>query len=170
MCGDRRLTYRQLDARSTRLAHALIDTLGVQTHQHVGLQLYDSVEHVEAMLACFKARAVPINVNWRYVDDELRHVLADADAVALFHEPDLTPVMNPAVAVGGDGGSEYEALVASGSATRDFPPRSGDDHYVLYTGGTTGLPKGVVWRQEDIFFAVLGGGNPGGPPIDQPDD
>ena len=73
-------------------------------------------------------------------------------------------VMEPSVARG----DHYEALLAKGSATRDFPPRSGDDHYILYTGGTTGLPKGVVWRHEDIFFAVLGGGNPAGPPIRQP--
>jgi acyl-CoA synthetase (AMP-forming)/AMP-acid ligase II len=147
----------------------LTDELGVHTGDHVGLQLYDSVEHVEAMLACFKARAVPINVNWRYVDDELRQVLTDAGAVALFHEPELMPVLKPAVARSDEDG-EYESLVASGSPTRDFAPRSGEDHYVLYTGGTTGLPKGVVWRQEDIFFAVLGGGNPGGPPITRPEE
>src|SRR5215475_9029863 len=62
----------------------------------------------------------------------------------------------------------YEASLASSSPARDFCARSGDDHYVLYTGGTTGMPKGVVWRQEDILFAALGGGNPGGPPIADP--
>src|SRR4029078_3171707 len=61
------------------------------------------------------------------------------------------------------------ALRASGAAERDFRPRSADDHYVLYTGGTPGRPRGVVWRQEDIFFAALGGGNPGGPPITEPE-
>src|SRR5581483_3172541 len=97
VCGDRRLTYRQLDERATKLAHALQRELGIQPGDHVGLQLYDSTEHLEAMLACYKARAVPINVNWRYVADELRQVLADADAKALFHEPEMTPVMEPAV-------------------------------------------------------------------------
>jgi len=166
VCGDRRLTYAELDERATRLAHALHDELGIQPGDHVGLQLYDSAEHVEAMLACYKARAVPINVNWRYVADELRQVLDDAGAKALFHEPELRSVISPAVARG----EQYEALLAKGRATRDFPPRSGDDHYVLYTGGTTGRPKGVVWRQEDIFFAVLGGGNPAGPPIERPEE
>ena len=166
VCGDRRLTYAQLDERATRLAHALQQELGIRPGDHVGLQLYDSTEHLEAMLACYKARAVPINVNWRYVADELRQVLDDAGAKALFHEPEMTPVMEPAVARG----PQYEALLAKGSAARDFGPRSGDDHYVLYTGGTTGKPKGVVWRQEDIFFAVLGGGNPAGPPIEKPEE
>src|SRR3954454_6478733 len=150
VCGDRRLTYRELDDRATRLAHALQTELGINPGDHVGLQLYDSTEHVEVMLACYKARAVPINVNWRYVADELRQVLQDAGAKALFHEPEFTPVMEPAV----ERGTQYEALLAKGDPTRNFGPRSGDDHYVLYTGGTTGRPKGVVWRQEDIFFAV----------------
>ncbi|MBV8304566.1 MAG: AMP-binding protein, partial [Acidimicrobiia bacterium] len=140
--------------------------LGIRPGDHVGLQLYDSVEHVEAMLACYKARAVPINVNWRYVADELREVLCDASARALFHEPELAAVIHPAIARG----DQFESLLAKGSATRDFAPRSGEDHYVLYTGGTTGRPKGVVWRQEDIFFAVLGGGNPAGPPIETPEE
>jgi acyl-CoA synthetase (AMP-forming)/AMP-acid ligase II len=165
VCGDRRLTYKQLDERATQLAHALQTELRIQPGEHVGLQLYDSAEHLEAMLACYKARAVPINVNWRYVADELRQVLDDAGAEALFHEPEMTPVIEPSIARG----DQYEALLAKGGATRDFGPRSGDDRYVLYTGGTTGKPKGVVWRQEDIFFAVLGGGNPAGPPIEKPE-
>src|SRR5437763_8306898 len=90
VCGDRRLTYAELDERATRLAHALDTHLGIRPGHHVGLQLYDSAEHVEAMLACYKARAVPVNVNWRYVADELRQVLDDADAKALFHEPNAT--------------------------------------------------------------------------------
>ena len=165
MCGDRRLTYRQLDERATRLAHAWA-SLGVGAGNHVGLQLYDSVEHIESMLACYKLRAVPINVNWRYVETELRHLLADAGVVALVHEPEFAPLVQPALARG----APYEAAVASGWPERDFGPRSGDDRYVLYTGGTTGMPKGVVWRQEDIFFAVLGGGNPGGTPITRPEE
>src|SRR5581483_7440288 len=75
------------------------------------------------------------------------------------------PRLRPTVVVGGD----YEDRVGAASAARDFPARSADDHYVLYTGGTTGMPKGVVWRHEDIFFATLGGGNPGGPPITRPE-
>jgi len=165
VCGAQRLTYRQLDERATRLAHALQAEFAIRPGDHVGLQLHDSAEYLEAMLACYKVRAVPINVNWRYVADELRQVLDDAGAKALFHEPEMDPVMEPAIARG----EQYETLVAKGDATRDFAERSGDDHYILYTGGTTGMPKCVVWRQEDIFFAVLGGGNPAGPPIEKPE-
>src|SRR5205823_4114495 len=108
VCGDRRLTYAELDERATRLAHALRTELGVQPGDHVGLQLYDSTEHLEAMFACYKARAVPINVNLRYVADELRQVLDDAGAKALVYEPEMTPVIEPAVARH----EQYEALLA----------------------------------------------------------
>src|SRR5689334_16821553 len=127
------------------------------------------------MLACYKARAVPINVNYRYVAEELQYLCDDADLVALFHDADTaayvaalqTPLLRLTVVAGSP---EYDALVASGSRARDFGPRSPDDRYVLYTGGTTGRPKGVVWRQEDMFFGGLGSGNPGGPPITAPEE
>ena len=150
--GDDTRTYAELDERSTRLAHALDLPVGA----HVGLCLRNSIAHVELMLACFKARAVPVNVNWRYTDAEIAYVAEDADLVQLWHDADVRP-------------DSFEPRVTAGAPTRDFGPRSADDHYVLYTGGTTGRPKGVVWRQEDIFFAALGGGNPGGPPITTPE-
>ena len=169
VCGDRRLTFRELDERTTRLAHGLRG-LGVAPGDHVGLYLYSTAEHLEAILACYKLRAVPVNVNYRYVDDELAYLFEDADLVGVFHHGDLRP---PGAAlrflVDVDNG-DHEALVRSGSAERDLGQRSGDDHYVLYTGGTTGMPKGVVWRHEDIFFVAMGGGNPGGPPIERPED
>ncbi len=173
VCGNERRTYAELDERSTRLAHALRDA-GVGIGEHVGLYLRNSVAHVETMLACYKARAVPINVNYRYLGDELRYVCDDADLVALFHDAETSEHVAAIdradlklVAVAGS--PDYERLVQSGSARRDLGPRSPDDRYVLYTGGTTGLPKGVVWRQEDMFFGGLGSGNPGGPPITEPE-
>ena len=173
VCGERRSTYRELDDRATRLANGLAG-LGVAAGQHVGLLAYDTTEHVEAMLACFKLRAVPVNVNWRYAGEELAYLFDDAGLVALVFDPQLRPdVDTPKIVV--EIGDDYEALVARSSGERSLlesavGARSPDDRYILYTGGTTGLPKGVVWCQEDIFFAVLGGGNPGGPPIERPED
>jgi acyl-CoA synthetase (AMP-forming)/AMP-acid ligase II len=183
--NGRRLTYAQLDDRTTRLAHGLAAT-GIGPGDHVGLDLYSSPEHLEAMLACYKLRAVPVNVNYRYTADELAYLAADADLVALVYQPELgepvarlaaapPPGLKRLVEVGGaakpvvTGAFAFEDLAATGGGARDFEPRSADDHYILYTGGTTGMPKGVVWRHEDIFFATLGSGNPGGPPITSPE-
>jgi acyl-CoA synthetase (AMP-forming)/AMP-acid ligase II len=185
-CGTRRLTYRELDRRASQLAHAL-GGLGVATGDNVGLFLHNCVEFLEAMLACFKLRAVPVNVNYRYTGEELAHVASDADLVAVFHHRSLCPAVASARALAGvrlvvveeaeaeptgcglAGCLAYEELLSRGDPHTGFGPRSADDHYILYTGGTTGWPKGVVWRHEDIFFATLGGGNPGGPPISRPE-
>jgi acyl-CoA synthetase (AMP-forming)/AMP-acid ligase II len=168
--GPHRLTYRQLDERSNRLAHHL-QSWGVQPGDHVGMHLYNGVEYVEGLLACLKIRAVPINVNYRYVEDELRYLYDNADLVALLVNDEFA---DRAKAAGAPRmlvvEHEYEEALAASAPDRDFPERSGDDHYVIYTGGTTGMPKGVVWRQEDLFFAGLGGGDPNGTPISRPDE
>ena len=176
VAGDRRLTYGELDCRANRLAHHLLAT-GVRAGDHVGLQLLNGTEYVEAMLAAFKIRAVPININYRYVGAELTHLFDDADLVALVLHRQFCPLVATA-AVGlarlrrfvvvEDGTREadleeavsYEDALARSSPDRDFDRRSGDDLYCAYTGGTTGMPKGVLWRHEDIFFAALGGGDP----------
>jgi acyl-CoA synthetase (AMP-forming)/AMP-acid ligase II len=173
---DRRLTFAQLEERSNRLANALTD-LGVSAGDHVGLQLLNGSEYIEGMLAAFKIRAVPINVNFRYVEAELKHLYDDADLVAVIHHQQFSPrvgavapdaakvqhllvVPDDSGAAIADGAADYEATLAAASADRpDGAARTGDDHYIAYTGGTTGLPKGVVWRQEDIFFAAMGGGD-----------
>jgi len=171
--GDRRLTYRELEARANQVAHALV-ARDIGVDDHVGLYLHSCAEFLEAMLACFKVRAVPINVNDRYVAGEVAHLVEDADLVALVWSPALAPEVEQ-LDVGSwarlavETGPDYEALIADASASRDFEPRSGDDHYILYTGGTTGRPKGVVWRHEDIFFTAIGGGNPGGSPLEAPE-
>ncbi len=167
VAGERRLTYAALDERSDRLADVL-RRAGVSHGDFVGIQVPNGDEYIEAMLASFKLRAVPVNVNYRYVGAELRHLYADAGLVALVHHVDFAAQVadaidamaeRKAILTVGPGGS-YEQLLATAMPSRSYPPRSADDLYCVYTGGTTGLPKGVLWRQEDIFFAAMGGGDP----------
>jgi acyl-CoA synthetase (AMP-forming)/AMP-acid ligase II len=171
---DERRTYRQLDDNANRFAHHLAASAGIGAGDHVGIYAMNSLEWIEAMLAAFKLRAVPINVNYRYVEDELRYLFDNADVAAVVVDRSLAPRLANVrhelpklrhVVVVDDASDEngmldavgfHEAL-ASGSPERDFGPRSPDDHYILYTGGTTGMPKGVVWRQEDVFMALGGG-------------
>src|SRR6478735_547854 len=188
VAGDRRLTFRDLDERANRFAHYLRD-VGVLPGQHVGIYAFNRAEWVESMLGCFKARAVPINVNYRYVVEELRYLFDNADLVALIFESEFGPHVASVMPgmpklrhliqlddpththTDGLGAVDYEQALASASPSRDgLGPRSSDDLYILYTGGTTGMPKGVMWRAEDIFFAALGGGNYGGPGISKPDE
>jgi len=187
VCGDRRLTYAELEARANKLAHFL-KSQGVKPGEHVGMYLYNGPEYVEGLLACLKIRAVPINCNYRYVEDELRYLFDDADLVAVLHQREFIPrlaairrdVSKVRTLVMVDDGSghdasglgsfEYETAIAGQSDARDFEPRSGDDLFIIYTGGTTGMPKGVMWRQEDMFFSALGAGNPLGDPAEKPED
>jgi acyl-CoA synthetase (AMP-forming)/AMP-acid ligase II len=174
--GDEHRTYAEMEARANRLAHYLA-AHGVGPGDHVGIYALNSVEWVETAWAVFKLRAVWININYRYVHDELAYLFTNADLVALVHQadysdrvdellpdlPDLRLVLTIDDGSGKPapkGAVPYEQAMAEGSPERDFPPRSGDDHYILYTGGTTGMPKGVVWRHEDVFYALGGGVDP----------
>ncbi len=177
VAGGRRLSFADLEGRANRLAHVLADH-GVGPGDRVALMLRNGNEYLEAMLAAFKLRASPVNVNTRYTTDELRYLLTDASPRMVVHEPDLASSVREALAVPASAddvallarGAPYEAALAGASARRPDIERSGDDRYVLYTGGTTGLPKGVVWRHEDLLFAALGGGNPGGDAATVPAD
>ena len=179
---DRPLSFAELDAAANRFAHHLADN-GLGAGDHVGIYAANCREWVEAMLGTFKIRAVPINVNFRYVADELRYLLDNADLKALVFEASLAarvaavrdelPQLGHLIHVGepsadgpdGDtsaalaalGSIGYDEAVAAARDERDFGERSPDDLYVLYTGGTTGMPKGVMWRHEDVFYALGGG-------------
>src|SRR4051794_34654411 len=185
ICGERRLTYRELDERATRLAHHLA-AHGVEAGNHVGIYAYNGPEWVEAMFGIWKARAVPINVNYRYVEAELAYLFDNADLVGLVHGREFAPRIAavkdqcPKLAVlvsvedGSDediasiGAVEYETALRDASAKRYDQPRRADDLYILYTGGTTGMPKGVMWRQEDFFHSTIGALMGGGATTESP--
>ncbi|WP_026454030.1 acyl-CoA synthetase [Saccharomonospora iraqiensis] len=174
ICGDRRVSYARLDERANRLAHHLAAN-GVGKGDHIGVYSRNSIEMIETMYAAYKLRAIAINVNYRYVHGELRYLFTNADLVALVHErqysdrvaavlPEAPDVKHVVVVEDGSdadferhGGVAYETALAGASAERDFGERSSDDRYILYTGGTTGYPKGVVWRHEDVWRALGGG-------------
>src|SRR4051812_27435863 len=155
--GDDHLTYSELDARATQVAHRLA-ALGVGPGDHVGIYAYNGTPWVETMLGSFKLRAVPININFRYVEDELAYLLDNADVKVVVYDPEFEdrlanvrarlPHVEQVVPIDDTWATERAAQ----SPARDFVERSPDDHYMLYTGGTTGMPKGVVWRQEDVFM------------------
>jgi acyl-CoA synthetase (AMP-forming)/AMP-acid ligase II len=183
--GDVHHTYAELDKRANRLAHYL-QSRGIGAGDHVGLHLFNGHEFVEAILALFKIRAVGININYRFVGPEVRYMIDDADLKGIVTQRRFVPVINEATqgleplqaliviedgvdAIADQESIEYETALGQGSEERDFGPRSGDDLYIIYTGGTTGMPKGVMWRHEDLFFSGLQGGSPGGEPVESPE-
>ncbi len=170
IAGDRVIGRAGLEARANRLAHHLA-AHGIGSGDHVALLAHNRVEWVEALLACFKLRAAAININYRYVTDELRYLWRDAKPVALIYErgfaapvqtlePEFPSLRRYVVLEDGSPSSgrapgiAYEEALATGSPARDFGARSGDDRYVVYTGGTTGMPKGVVWRHHDLYMNI----------------
>ncbi|MBQ1106869.1 acyl-CoA synthetase [Streptomyces sp. 404i] len=184
--AERRLTYAELDAAANRIAHHLIDA-GIRPGEHLGLHLYNGVEYLQTVLGALKARIVPVNVNYRYVEEELVYLYRDADLAALVFDGEFdervaaaapqapglrhlvrvgpAPAAPPAVPV-----VPFTDAERSGGSGRGFAPRSADDQFIIYTGGTTGMPKGVMWRQEDLFFSGLGGGAPTGEPVRAPQE
>ena len=177
ICGDEQLTYAELEEKANRLAHYL-QSQGVKKDDKVGLYCRNRIEIVIGMLGIVKAGAILVNVNFRYVEGELKYLFDNSDMVALIHErqysdrvanvlPEL-PLLKTILVVedGSDvedeafrryGGVEFYSAIADSSPERDFGPRSEDAIYLLYTGGTTGFPKGVMWRHEDIYRVLFGG-------------
>ena len=183
---DLRLTYGQMDSRIDGIAHYLVSRgLGCHTerselagHQsgqdHVGLYMRNGNQYLEAMVAGYRARVAPFNVNYRYVEEELLYLLGDAGAKALVYAAEFAPHVQSIrgrlpdlqvlIQVADDSGNEllpdavdYEEVVGTPAPAGGMPTPSGEDLYILYTGGTTGMPKGVLWRQHDIFMSAMGG-------------
>lgn len=173
IAGSARRSRAELDRRANQLAHHLLQQ-GVTPGGHVGIYAYNRVEWLEALLACWKIRAVAVNINYRYVGPELEYLWQDADLVALLYERSFLPRVTELAehfpllqtylclddsAATGSGlsplGVDYEHALGEQQNTRGFAPRSPDDIYLVYTGGTTGMPKGVLWRHEDFYHNVL---------------
>ncbi|WP_182526539.1 AMP-binding protein [Nocardioides dongkuii] len=182
----RDLTYTEFDREATQVGH-LFASGGVAPGEHVAIFLKNCVEHVTAMVGLLKVRAVPINVNYRYTAAELEYLFTNSDSVAVVveepaHQQVLASILEQlpevrAVYVVGSVDASLATAAAERdvavvdfggwrdqSAERDFGERTGEEHYVLYTGGTTGYPKGVVWTHDDLFHKPLSGGNPYGDP------
>ncbi len=184
-CGDHALTYRELDERANRLGTAL-RARGLRRGDHVGIQLYNSVEYLETFFGCCKIGAVPVNVNYRYVSEELAYLFGMLDLKALVYGSDFeaevaatvprVPTLQTLLRVGDGvppaGREDFAAVIASGEPQLDDPDRSDNDIYMLCTGGTTGMPKGVMWPHKSIFMAALGGGGIffRRPPIQRPEE
>jgi len=183
---DRRLTWADVTQRTRRFANHLVAAgLGCHTERerlqghesgqdHLAIYLHNGNEYLEAMLGSFKARVAPFNVNYRYVAEELRYLLTDSNAAAVVvHSqfaptlaevlPDL-PNLRVILQVPDESGNEllpgavwYEDALAAASAEKPAVQWSPDDLYILYTGGTTGMPKGVLWRNGDANVECFGG-------------
>ena len=161
LCGDRRIRWREFEARAARLAGALA---GLPPAANVGLALYNGHEYSEAQFACFKQRLTPFNVNFRYTASELRSLLEGADAQALFFDASLAaavdeirhdlPKLERLIQVGGDTlpdwAHDYEGLIETHPPMKPIE-RSSDDLWMLFTGGTTGNPKGVMWPHSSMI-------------------
>ena len=151
-------TYAEFDDRAARLATVFTDA-GIGPGDKVACYLYNCAAYLETVFAAFKIGAVPVNVNYRYTRDELTGLLTDADAAALVFSGELAanvahatahvPTLRVAI-----NGEELDQLLAT-TPPRPPEPRPGDDQLFMYTGGTTGRPKGVIWRQHDLMHAVV---------------
>ncbi len=176
-------SYGDLAARSRAVGAGISSSdlpgRAARPGEHVAILAWNRIEWLEAMLGCFAARLAPINVNYRYVDTEVRYLLDNSDAVSIVVEPEFLdmvrrlrpslPLLGRVIVLGDDHDGPVttaldadagevawsSVLAADGDA---LGPRTPDDPYVLYTGGTTGMPKGVMWRSEDIWLGAISGG------------
>jgi 3-oxocholest-4-en-26-oate---CoA ligase len=197
--GERRLSWGDLRSRTRRLANLLL-AAGLGCHRerddlapwesgqdHLALYLYNGNEYIEGMLGAYKARVAPFNVNYRYVEEELLYLFRDAATRGVIYHASFAPTLAKilpelppmALLLQVDDGSgepllpgarDYEEALALASDAAPAVEAREDDLYIVYTGGTTGMPKGVLWKQRDIFYAAMGGRVPGGLPVASVDD
>jgi 3-oxocholest-4-en-26-oate---CoA ligase len=186
--GERVLSWAAFDGRANALARRLLG-LGLQRQAKVAAYLYNGPEYLETYHAAFKAGLAPVNTNYRYVADELIYLFDNADAEAVVFHASFAPTVDAIrgrlprvkawIAVAEPGhpappfAEDYETIVSAREGRVEAPwGRSNDDLLILYTGGTTGMPKGVMWRLEDLFFVLGGAGNffLGTPPVSRPDE
>jgi fatty-acyl-CoA synthase len=182
----RRLSYADVDRRVDGFANYLTSVgLGCHTERdalaghesgqdHLGIYLRNGNEYLEAMIGAYRARVAPFNTSYRYVEDELLYLLTDSKSKALVYPAefgprvaairDRLPHLRVLIQVADQSGNgllpgavDYETILSTPTPADGMPTPSGDDLYVLYTGGTTGMPKGVLWRQHDIFLSSMGG-------------
>ncbi len=183
---DRRFTYAEANARIDGIAHFLAEQgLGTNTERrhlsghesgqdHLGIYLRNGNEWLETLVGAWRARVAPYNVNYRYVEEELLYLLADAQTTALVYHAEFAPQVAalrdrlPGIRVliqvaddsGNallDGAVDYDAIIGAPPPAAGMPVPSSDDLFIIYTGGTTGMPKGVLWRHDDIFISAMGG-------------
>lgn len=183
---DRRFTYAQINARMDGVAHFLVEQgLGCHTERaelaghesgqhHLGIYLRNGNEYLETLVGAWRARVAPYNINYRYVEEELLYLLNDAKTDALVYAAEFAPQvaslleqvpgLKLLVQVADDSGNallpgavDYESIVATPAPAGGMPEPDGDDLFIMYTGGTTGMPKGVIWRHDDVFISAMGG-------------
>jgi 3-oxocholest-4-en-26-oate---CoA ligase len=170
VCGDRRITWGEFAARASRLAWFLQTEAAMVPGDRVAIDVTNRPEYLETFYAALKLGCIPVNVNFRYTANELHHLLDNSDAKALVHNPAFAKAAQQAAKRIGrrwrpmllEVGEPYESALAASAPAAEWTPRppSGDDLIFLYTGGTTGQPKGVMWRNDDLYVALWTSSHP----------
>lgn len=180
VCASHRVSFRELIRRTRNLA-LWLRAQGIVAGDTIGIHSYNCIEFVEATFAAYMLKAIPVNINYRYTPDEARYLYDDAQLKGLVYGAtvehcvseslDAAPDLRALVRIGPGYGElmaavSYESALAAAYGSLDDIERADGDLTIIYTGGTTGMPKGVLWSHKDLFFAALGGGgslHPAGP-------